>query len=259
MKGDMEGEQKTQLVQGPDLFRRKERAIKRFAKSRIEGLTNKRKWQQNDVGDDECFSWNEIVDVYSTRNTDITLIEEFSSCCSPIPHACSKPTKLYSVNSSLSGLFFLSSALCESQQVFWATKALEVYSTVEHTNLTNLSRLYDEEDPTVGDKPKSMEELECDIHQLWQKSVLEKRNYSAFDKLRWSCLGYHYGKGTYCLLRIYSLSYLQIGRKGVTKRISSRIFHMSWLVYARPLLRKYLANLYLKQVREDWVFSGISG
>jgi hypothetical protein len=193
----------------PDLFRRKEREIKAFIKSKQvehDKVSHKQKtgWNESKKTDGSLssFCWNDVVDVRSSSSSSplqfIRSVPSSSSssvCCCAKVHSCSVSSELYELqNENIQGLYLIKNALCPNQQLYWSKIALESYSTAEHTNLTNLSKLQDSGDPEVGPKSSDLAEIEEDLHNLWERSKKENNNFQCFNKLRWSCLGYHYGK-----------------------------------------------------------------
>lgn len=177
-----------------DYFRRKERAIKLFMKSTQDTLENKSKkqkyWKSDEASaSSDSFSWeNDVVDIHSKIGVDnVTLKKQFDRCFSTHSHNCTRGSTIYQLNNGPDGLFIISNVLCCEEQVYWAKTALEVYSTVEHTNLTNLAKLQTESEPSSEQKHDS-----TSFDNLWFRSVDENNNFSSFNKLRWSCLGYHY-------------------------------------------------------------------
>ena len=96
----------------------------------------------------------------------------------------------------------VSNALSVEEQIHWASKAVEEYSTAEHNNLNNLSSLY-EASSSVADETNSADSQATgtgkepsavpSVVDLWKDSVSEEVPFQLFSKLRWSCLGYHYG------------------------------------------------------------------
>lgn len=217
---------------GSDLFRRKERAIKAFVKIKSSENRKKRTWydqQQSTPAAEDDFCWSSVADCRIPSSECFTLIRELESCCSTIPHRCSSQTKIFKISHSEPGLYLLSQALCPDQQLFWATRALEVYSTVEHTNLTNLSKLYEANDPSVGQKSSELKEIEKELNNLWEKSIEENNNFNSFNKLRWSCLGYHYGKNLSLDICVGGYFFLcQIGPKEVIRKTLNQDFPKNW-------------------------------
>lgn len=179
-----------------DFFRRKERAIKLFMKNTQDTLENKSKkqkyWKSDEaLATSDSFSWeNDVVDIRSKISMKkVSLKKSFDRCCSTHTHTCMKGSTVYQLNNGPDGLFIISDVLCCAEQIYWAKTALEVYSAVEHTNLTNLAKLQNESESSSEQKhdPSSFD-------NLWLRSVDENNNFASFNKLRWSCLGYHYGK-----------------------------------------------------------------
>lgn len=184
---------------GIDLFRKRERLVKNFMKAKQQELEHKTKrqklWKDSeaDGANDTAFLWENVVDVRRSQEN-LELKETLPRCCSPIPHICSSTPTIFKLNCGPTGCFVIKDALCPNQQLYWAKKALEVYSTEEHTNLTNLNKLQNAGDPEVGPKTAEMTNIESDLNNLWRRSISENDNFASFNKLRWSCLGYHYGK-----------------------------------------------------------------
>lgn len=187
-----------------DLFRKKEKRIKALLKSVEEDLDpklrKKRSWSGQKPAikeaDDEPLSWNdEVIDLRrsdAVSSTDsLVLKEKFTKCLSCMDHACSNTScEIYELV-SCRGFYILKNALCVSQQLQWAKTAVEDYSHAEHTNLTNLAKQKLQEEACSLEKKKIAEvSLEEDV---WKKSIVENNNFQSFKKLRWSCLGYHYG------------------------------------------------------------------
>lgn len=111
----------------------------------------------------------------------------------------SKDVVIYEITTPfLNGLYLFQNALQPHAQIKLAKLAVEEYSIAEHTNLTNLKRLEEESafiqsDPLSKSEPRSEDSNDLN-ESLWLRSVEENNGFRSFFKLRWSSLGYHYGK-----------------------------------------------------------------
>jgi hypothetical protein len=193
-----------------------EKRIKNYCRSvaAVQSNMSKRQRLKAELGrksDETQFSWEEVVDVLSPSCTlasvscgdDIHFLSKGSSSCSE----SSSPIKLYDLSAISPGLYLVSQALSVEEQLHWASKAVEEYSKAEHNNLNNLNSLYGTpKETTTGDNAdeaaeapssssgvKSTAAAVPSVDDLWEKSSLEKPPFQTFAKLRWSCLGYHYG------------------------------------------------------------------
>eukprot|EP00456_Euglypha_rotunda_P006610 TRINITY_DN111464_c0_g2_i2.p1 TRINITY_DN111464_c0_g2~~TRINITY_DN111464_c0_g2_i2.p1 ORF type:complete len:150 (-),score=20.27 TRINITY_DN111464_c0_g2_i2:11-460(-) len=83
--------------------------------------------------------------------------------------AVAKGARAFRVD-GVSGLYVITGALDEEDQIQWAHRALANYSNAKHTNLTNL----------YGPQPN-----------VWEEAIKTK-DWTTLNKLRWSSLGYHY-------------------------------------------------------------------
>lgn len=88
------------------------------------------------------------------------------------------------------GFFLIAGALSITAQLALAKQALEEFSMAKHTNLTNLTTLSrcrnesnDFDTPTCEDESEK---------NLWAESIKENCDFTCFNALRWSSLGYHY-------------------------------------------------------------------
>jgi hypothetical protein len=143
------------------------------------------------------FDWTEVVDVY---NTDVFK----RPCNSPAdtleavdPDQASPTAVVHDLSPISSGLYLIEGALSPRQQLHWAKRAVEDYSTVKHNNLTNLHNLSDSDGPMHTTPMHSEQADRFHVHapmDLWRTSVREAVPYRSFSDLRWSCLGYHYSK-----------------------------------------------------------------
>lgn len=188
-------ERQVPVMQAEDKFRAMDRKIKQFVKGTqlASEKSKKRSWAEHSGDSSESlFCWSEVIDPLSSSCASrLRLLGRLPGCCFSEPHNCSNSdgAAMYEMEGYPSSLFLISNAVCDEGQLIWAQRALEVYSTAEHTNLSNLSKL--QESIAPGDSVKAAEE---DRNDLWKKSVQANDNFSSFSKLRWSCLGYHYGK-----------------------------------------------------------------
>lgn len=185
---------------GKDLFRYKERSIRRYFKrinEEIECKNKKKKlWknpkEEEDDNEPINFDWAEVVDIRNPNHScdKLTLLFESPQCLSYRPHKCTcNGSKVFLFNDSPGGFYFIQDALCPAEQLYWAKIAIENYSNAEHTNLSNLSKINKQSsDEKKGKELESFEEI-----NLWEQSQKENNNFLNFKKLRWSCLGYHYG------------------------------------------------------------------
>lgn len=162
--------------------------------------------------DDSDFSWDKhVVDVV---NDDVNRYHPIIDHSNSYVHHKGRLTsdidpcvpvnyKVYDLSFVVQGLYLVSNALSASLQIYWAKKALEEYSTVEHTNLSNLTTLqslkHNDSDShdivcTKGDVTEQQYPLGSnDCSDLWESSKNDSTPYQSFSRLRWSCLGYHYG------------------------------------------------------------------
>jgi hypothetical protein len=202
---------------GIDRFRLMEKRIKNYCRdvAAVQSNTSKRqrlKAEQGRKPDEIHFSWDEVVDVLSPAcpftcidcRNDIHALLGSSSPCS---RNSSTPIKLYDLSSISPGLYVVSQALSVDEQLHWASKAVEEYSKAEHNNLSNLNSLYGApKDSATNDQGMPSTEVPSSssgvkpnvtsvhsVEDLWEKSSVEERPFQTFAKLRWSCLGYHYG------------------------------------------------------------------
>jgi DNA alkylation damage repair protein AlkB len=81
--------------------------------------------------------------------------------------------------------------LSSNSQLYWAKIALEKYSTEEHNNLSNLEKINATESKECNEKNLNSEDILPPKH-IWFDSIKLNDNFQSFNKLRWSCLGYHY-------------------------------------------------------------------
>ncbi len=214
-----------------DEFRIKEKRIKALLKIVEEDLDpklrKKRRWSGAKSGqlqtDDDPICWDEVIDV---RKLDASNASDFhlkvppsGRCASNCDHDCSQSAEIYELP-SIPGFYLIKNALCLSQQLYWAKIALEEYSRAEHTNLTNLAKQkLIAADLSTSERQSIESSLEIDI---WRNAVAENNNFQNFKKLRWSCLGYHYGISHFSSISQFSFLYFyvkQTGRNANIKRI----------------------------------------
>ena len=98
-----------------------------------------------------------------------------------------------------SGLYIIPRGLNASEQLHWAKSALLTYSCSEHTNVSNLKRLREEQgraskpSRTSSDCPyvASPTDSAQGLHEatpeesLWMKSIRDDDNFLAFREMRW--------------------------------------------------------------------------
>ena len=134
-----------------------------------------------------------VHDPPTQRSPSLQHISTSSSCSSSLPHDCKGcGSEFFRVTGGCSRCYIVKNALCAHQQLVWGRKAVEEYSKAEHTNLTNLAKQQYEE---MSNETKASTSLEDMIeNDLWNKSASENNKFHSLKKLRWSCLGYHYGK-----------------------------------------------------------------
>ncbi|RYH28505.1 hypothetical protein EON65_11875 [archaeon] len=168
-------------VNAEDKFRQVDRSIKAFLKGckQLHNAmsTKKRTWveltNENKLSDEVFCAENVINMSSSTGLSRLRVVRSSSGCLCTEVHQCQNEMKVYELLGCPSGLYIISHGLCKEAQFIWAKRALEKYSTEEHTNLTNLH-------PTE------------DHSNIWEDSKKANDGFQGFKKLRWSCLGYHY-------------------------------------------------------------------
>lgn len=168
----------------------------------------KRAWDESEgiitakTLESEGYHWSQIVDV---RNFDplapqsaLRELSTHSHCSSsssshPACTCSDTPCKVYHVEHYPAGLYIISRALCKAEQYQWSKIALEQYTKEEHTNLSNLANLNPEE--------ISQADAKENFQHIWEQSCQDQDSFLRFRKLRWSCLGYHYGKQIFDILK----------------------------------------------------------
>jgi len=191
-----------------------EKRIKNYGRSVLANQSNKSKRHKMkmNTGRDESetnFAWSEVLDVC---NTSLPCVEHVSpSVAGYEPDSVNwsevSNYKVFDLSSISPGLFLICGALSIEQQLYWATKAVEEYSTVEHNNLNNLHSIYESQSNSdTTEKTSSVENGNNatvkdipTVEELWVNSVKEAVPFETFSKLRWSCLGYHYGEYLECV------------------------------------------------------------
>ena len=151
-----------------------------------------------DVVNDKINRYHPIIDHSNSYVHHNYRLTSYMDPCVPVNY------KVYDLSFVVEGLYLVSNALSASLQIFWAKKALEEYSTVEHTNLSNLTTLnskkHDDSDShnidcIDSDVIEQQHPLGSnDWSDLWDSSKNDSTPYQSFSRLRWSCLGYHYGE-----------------------------------------------------------------
>jgi len=222
-----EGSCENKIEHGPDLYKKKERNIRQFMRNAMEDPQTKKQrlWKESleQKSKDPPFDWSEVVDSRKIGTNDegsrLKWKSSLPKCLSPHTHeCCGSLPQLYELQGNPPGLFVISNALCAVAQLYWAKKALVEYSKVEHNNLSNLAKLYaedhDEPEPSINandnsnstqsNTTESAEDYSHVTNNLWEEAIAENNDFASFKKLRWSCLGYHYGK--YLLLCILMMS-----------------------------------------------------
>lgn len=200
-----------------DAFRLMEKRIKNYGRDVAANLSKQSKRQRLKASagrteHENNFHWSEVFDVQSSRpalTEKDTLCSISSSSTGAVSNMCDiAGYTAYDLTHISPGLFVVSRALSVEQQIYWATKAVEEYSTVEHNNLNNLQSLYGA-DSTVTNNDSTSEGQQHSEHKsksaadipnvedLWVTSRQESVPFETFARLRWSCLGYHYGKSTF--------------------------------------------------------------
>ncbi len=174
-----------------DLFKQMEREIKQYCKgvSALSNSTLSQRLYWSKSNDLSGFKWSDVVD---PRNSTIATISSSPVLSvnpgSDVRDSCvNSEAKKVKIVGLPDGLYVLINALSIESQVYWTMKALLEYSAVEHTNKTNL--IATKSDNENGKLPKDTIDCKSD----WT-STNTQEGYKEFFKLRWSCLGYHYGQ-----------------------------------------------------------------
>jgi hypothetical protein len=84
-----------------------------------------------------------------------------------------------------SGLYIIKRALDREEELELARKCLEEFSTMDHTNLTNLRSLRRRQ---AEDRGESVEAALADVPDstsLWRESIAKNDNFKSFQYLRW--------------------------------------------------------------------------
>lgn len=210
---------------GSDEFRLMEKRIKNYGRDVMANLSKQSKRQKLKASacrneHENNFHWNEVLDVRSNQELRATSAKCGSSTSTGLSSMSDvEGYEAYDLSHISPGLFVVSQALSVVQQVYWAKVAVEEYSKVEHNNLNNLQSLYgvdgavaDETAKDNADSKGSTTPVTCSetkeqpsdrvgktctdipsVEDLWNTSREESVPFQTFSKLRWSCLGYHYG------------------------------------------------------------------
>ncbi len=163
-----------------DLFRLREKQIKNhFKREKCDGTT-------------KCGI--KIIDVRNPTHAE--KYEEISRVTTAIEesdfHNVSSATKVYRIKDAPDGLYLLQNVLNSNSQLYWAKVALEKYSIEEHNNLSNLDRINATESKDCNDEIIKEDIISPKHKHIWFDSIKLNDNFQSFNKLRWSCLGYHY-------------------------------------------------------------------
>jgi len=179
-----------------DEFKRIEKRIKSYMKDvaaerRPMSKRQRMKLLKERAAVEHRFNWDEVFDPLDTT----------SGMTLPSPRAASESGEVHDLSFIAPGLYLVVNSLSPKAQLYWAKKALIEYSTAEHNNLSNLKKLNasNETKPPADDKVPVASELataaaaeEEDYRRLWELSMRDTDRFQRFEKLRWSCLGYHY-------------------------------------------------------------------
>lgn len=186
-----------EAVQVVDQFRVVDRKIKALVKrAELESTAKQRKkraWEESQgisrPQEEWKDTWDDVVDVVRSEEK-VRYVATLPKCCALDDHECScaGETKIFELSTYPPGLFIVRNALCKDQQHKWAKVALEDYSREDHTNLSNLSKLSETDAEAFGNYKVG------DFDDIWRKSCADNDGFQRFRRLRWSCLGYHYGK-----------------------------------------------------------------
>ncbi len=186
-----------------DSFKTTEKNIRQFCKgitTTMSGKYSRKRSLENIKHDADHFQWSEVVDPRGDNPLLLT-VNAVHPCMdeetSNTHNGIYVNTKLVQIAGLPNGLFVLVNALSPQSQFYWAEKALAEYSEAEHTNLTNLSTLQQQEqskDSTASlvSQPHTTANDNA-LEGMWSKALHSNDGFKSFFKLRWSCLGYHYG------------------------------------------------------------------
>jgi hypothetical protein len=183
-----EGEQnpsQASVVEGAqDNFRAVEKAIRRlFAElaSCQDPRWFRKRSKSSTNSEDRKFSLDRLVDPWAPdhRLRCISCADNVFTLESPAP----------------SGLYVITRGLNETEQLHWAKSALLRYSCSEHTNVSNLKRLREEQartsdlagKSTPGDLTSRRSHDVVSEESLWLKSINDDDDFLAFREMRWCC------------------------------------------------------------------------
>jgi hypothetical protein len=179
-----------------DEFRNVEKQIRQYGKC-LKEYKNLSNYKSNCLV--ELFDWNNsVIDVRQpTENVVQVVATEIESLDKQL---LNKNLKIYSINTLPEGFYVITNALSRSSQLYWARKALVEYSKAEHTNLTNLEKLSNSYNSgSAALKEEKEIPLNQDTMGKFSDSLHDANQFKSFFKLRWSCLGYHYGQFMFCI------------------------------------------------------------
>jgi hypothetical protein len=178
-------------------FRLMEKRIKNYAKEVLLKKSNVSKRQRLKLTTDRKehennFKWSEVLDFTQSVTEQDALDVPFARKNSL--NEVYYNHVLHNMSHVVEGLYVVQNALSAEQQLYWAKKSVREYSKAEHNNLTNLqaikaSTLPKDAKADVGSTPEET----LDVHNIWEMSKCEPVPFQTFARLRWSCLGYHYG------------------------------------------------------------------
>jgi DNA alkylation damage repair protein AlkB len=130
---------------------------------------------------------------------DLSTIVDYRESCTRtkeilIPDSCRvlgmESARVIKIDGAPEGFYIIAGALNTSEQLSLAKIALEEYSTAEHTNLSNLSKL--SEDKSRPTDATIQEVINNNSRNIWLETLKDNDNFERFKALRWASLGYHY-------------------------------------------------------------------
>jgi hypothetical protein len=189
-----------------DKFRSKEKAVKLFMKGlSCEEKKQKKRKKGGDGGtieaaSTELFDWSEVIDIRAMQT--IGVLVGVEKCASSDSGA-----EVYRLLGRPEGFYVVINALTPDEQLHWSCKTVTEYSKAEHTNLTNLARIYEEEQLNAAKAMNvaftSPEAHPNELSGLWDASCAQNNHFESFKKLRWACVGYHYSKPHMCVIAYF--------------------------------------------------------
>ena len=177
-----------------DQFRLTEKLVRSFVSSLTRSSSNNKHFNhQQHINQ---FNAHDIIDIRQRSSFDPRIIEISNERDNSV-------VSFVKIENLPDGLCFIPKALNLDDQIEWARTALENYSRVEHTNLTNLSKLRDNELVEPGEclrpetDPHSNSEALMNKQpsphissNLWKESLKSgDTTFRDFFTLRWSSLG----------------------------------------------------------------------